>query len=136
MKNASILLLAFILLFSSCSSEKSNQEAAVLSEVASVHNLSPKEFAEKSPNGVILDVRTPQEVAQGKLANAVVLDYYQSNFLDKVLEIPKDREIYIYCAVGARSLEAAQLLTQQGYTKVYHLQGGIQAWYQNGLPIE
>lgn len=136
MKNASILLLAFILLFSSCSSEKSNQEAAKLSEVASVHNLSPKEFAEKSPNGVILDVRTPQEVAQGKLANAVVLDYYQSNFLDKVLEIPKDREIYIYCAVGARSLEAARLLTQQGYTKVYHLQGGIQAWYQNGLPIE
>ena len=136
MKNVSLLLLAFILLFSSCSSEKSNQQTSDNSEVASVFNLSPKEFAEKSPNGVILDVRTPQEVAQGKLADAVVLDYYQANFLDKVLEIPKDKEVFIYCAVGARSLEAARLLNQQGYTKVYHLQGGIQAWYQNGLPIE
>ena len=124
-----------VLFISSCSSEKSSQESTQES-TASVHNLSPEEFAKKSPNGVILDVRTAQEVAQGKLANAVVLDYYQANFLDKALEIPKDKEIYIYCAVGARSLEAAQLLTQQGYTKVYHLQGGIQAWYQNGLPIE
>ncbi|MFN3758932.1 MAG: rhodanese-like domain-containing protein [Algoriphagus aquaeductus] len=136
MKTASLLLFAFSLLFSSCSSEKSTQDTSEGNKVALVQNLSPKEFQEKSPNGVILDVRTPQEVAQGKLANAVVLDYYQANFLDKALEIPKDKEIYIYCAVGARSLEAAQLLIQQGYTKVYHLQGGIQAWYQNGLPIE
>lgn len=136
MKNVSLLLLAFTLLLASCYSEKSNQQTSESSEVASVFNLSPKEFAKKSPNGVILDVRTSQEVAQGKLANAVVLDYYQANFLDKALEIPKDKEIYIYCAVGARSLEAAQLLTQQGYTKVYHLQGGIQAWDQNGFPIE
>lgn len=135
MKLISIFALMAVLFISSCSSEKSSK-GSIEESTASVHNLSPKEFAKKSPNGVILDVRTPQEVAQGKLANAVVLDYYQANFLDKALEIPKDKEIYIYCAVGARSLEAAQLLTQQGYTKVYHLQGGIQAWYQNGLPIE
>ncbi|MFN5335991.1 MAG: rhodanese-like domain-containing protein, partial [Bacteroidota bacterium] len=46
-----------------------------------------------------------------------------------------DQEVYLYCAVGARSEEAARMLLQQGYTKVYHLQGGIQSWNQEGLPV-
>ncbi|GAB2483339.1 MAG: rhodanese-like domain-containing protein [Cytophagales bacterium] len=135
MKYLSAIILASLILFSSCSSEKSNQESAHSASLVEVINLSPKDFQEKSSGGIILDVRTPGEIAQGKIANAVELDFYQSNFLSKALEYPKDQEIYLYCAVGARSLEAARLLSQQGFTKVYHLQGGIQAWYQSGLPI-
>lgn len=135
MKYLSAVILASLILFSSCSSEKSKQETSITSSKAEVVNLSPKDFQEKSSNGIILDVRTPGEIAQGKIANAVELDFYQSDFLSKALEYPKDQEIYIYCAVGARSLEAARMLSQQGFTKVYHLQGGIQAWYQSGLPI-
>ena len=135
MKYLSAIILASLILFSSCSSEKSKQETSITSSKAEVVNLSPKDFQEKSSNGIILDVRTPGEIAQGKIANAIELDFYQSSFLSKALEYPKDQEIYLYCAVGARSLEAARLLSQQGFTKVYHLQGGIQAWYQSGLPI-
>ena len=80
-------------------------------------------------------MRTPGEVAQGKIEGAVVIDFYQPDFMEQVSKISKDQEIYLYCAVGARSEEAAQMLVQQGYTKVYHLQGGIQAWYQSGYPI-
>ncbi|GMQ27010.1 rhodanese-like domain-containing protein [Algoriphagus sp. oki45] len=135
MKYLSALILASLILFSSCSGEKTKQETAVSSTKAEVINLNPKDFQEKSSNGIILDVRTPGEIDQGKIANAVELDFYQSDFLSKALEYPKDQEIYLYCAVGARSLEAARMLSQQGFTKVYHLQGGIQAWYQSGLPI-
>lgn len=137
MKNLLLFALTASLMLGACSSgTQQNSATSEASATAKVSNLSPKQFQEKSANGVILDVRTPGEVAQGKIPNATVIDYYQPNFLDLVLEIPKDQEIYIYCAVGARSLEAAQLLAQQGYTKVNHLQGGIQAWYQSGLPIE
>lgn len=136
MKNFLLLALIGSLTLVACSSgNQQNTETSEAVAPARVSNLSPKEFQEKSANGVILDVRTPGEVAQGKIPNSIVIDYYQPNFLEKALEIPKDQEIFIYCAVGARSLEAAQLLTQQGYTKVNHLQGGIQAWYQQGFPI-
>lgn len=135
MKYLPVFIFASIILFSSCNSEKSNQEASTSSIKAEVINLSPKDFQEKSARGILLDVRTPGEIAQGKIANAVELDYYRPDFLSTVLDYPKDQEIYLYCAVGARSLEAARLLSQQGFTKVYHLQGGIQAWYQSGLPI-
>jgi rhodanese-related sulfurtransferase len=74
-------------------------------------------------------------VAQGKIAGALEIDYYSPNFLDQVSQLAKDQELYLYCAVGARSEEAARLLIQQGYTKVYHLQGGIQAWSQQGMAI-
>jgi rhodanese-related sulfurtransferase len=65
----------------------------------------------------------------------VEIDFYSSDFLDQVNQISKDQEVYVYCAVGARSEEAARMLIQQGYTKVYHLQGGIQGWAQQGLPV-
>jgi rhodanese-related sulfurtransferase len=127
---------AIVLTLSSCSSDKSNSQSTEQTATsATVVNLSAKEFSEKSPSGTILDVRTPGEVAQGKIDGAVVIDFYQSDFLDQVSKISKDQEIYIYCAVGARSEEAARMLLQQGYTKVYHLQGGIQSWYQSGFPI-
>ena len=97
--------------------------------------LTAQEFAKKSSAGTVIDVRTPGEIAQGKIEGAVELDYYRGDFMDQVSQISKDKEVYLYCAVGARSEEAARMLIQQGYTRVYHLQGGIQAWSQEGLPV-
>ena len=129
-------VLAFVLTISACSTDKSgSQSTEQTATSATVVNLTAKEFSEKSPSGTILDVRTPAEVAQGKIEGAVVIDFYQPDFMDQVSKISKDQEIYIYCAVGARSEEAARMLIQQGYTNVYHLQGGIQAWAQSGQPI-
>lgn len=136
MKKVLFLLAASALAFTSCESKKEvNAKSATEAPTATVVNLNPTEFQQKSANGIILDVRTPGEVAQGKIEGAMAIDYYASDFLSKVNELPKDKEIYLYCAVGARSQEAANLLIQQGFTKVYHLSGGIQAWAQSGQPI-
>lgn len=136
MKKFIVPVFTLILAASSCGTDKTGSQTSEQTVAnASVINLSPKEFAEKSPSGTVLDVRTAGEVAQGKIEGAVVIDFYQPDFLDQVSELSKEEEIFIYCAVGARSEEAARMLIQQGYTKVYHLRGGIQAWYQNGLPI-
>ncbi|MDX5339747.1 MAG: rhodanese-like domain-containing protein [Cyclobacteriaceae bacterium] len=125
------------MLFSACSnSKKESQATEVTTPSATLISLNPEEFSQKSGNGIILDVRTPEEIAQGKIPGSQGLDFYQSNFLEKASEFPKDSEIFIYCAVGARSQEAANLMISQGYTKVYHLQGGIQAWQRSGYPIE
>lgn len=136
MKKSFLLATLSILVFASCESKKENS-AESKSEVSTstVVNLSPLEFQEKSVNGIVLDVRTAEEVAEGKIPGSLAMDYFLPDFLTKVKELPKDREIYLYCAVGGRSKEAAEMLIQEGYTKVYHLSGGIQAWANAGLPI-
>jgi rhodanese-related sulfurtransferase len=137
MKKLLFLLSASLLALASCESKNgSTAESTTETPVAMVVNLSPGEFQEKGVNGIILDVRTPGEVAQGKIPGSMAMDYYAPDFLTKVNELPKDKEIYLYCAVGARSGEAASLLIEKGFTKVYHLSGGIQAWAQAGQPIE
>jgi rhodanese-related sulfurtransferase len=137
MQKALLLLSAGIMAFSSCESKRENTEAASSSQsaTATVTNLNPSEFQQKSTNGIVVDVRTAEEIAEGKIAGALELDYFLPSFQSQVEKLSKDEEIYIYCAVGARSREAAEMLTQQGFTKVYHLSGGIQAWAQKGLPI-
>jgi rhodanese-related sulfurtransferase len=135
--SALLLFLSFTACQSPSSSEANQAETASSSTTAarSVVTLTVQEFATQSAKGTILDVRTAGEVAQGKIEGALVIDYYSPNFLDQVSQLPKDQELYLYCAVGARSEEAARLLVQQGYTKVYHLQGGIQGWSQEGMAV-
>lgn len=132
-----IILLSIGFLALSCDSKKENAEVTSTSEAAkpAVTNLEPKLFQEKSTNGIILDVRTPEEVAAGKISGAITMDFQESDFLSKAKELSKDKEIYIYCAVGGRSSKAAEIFIQEGFTKVYHLSGGINAWAEAGLPI-
>uniref|UniRef100_UPI004048167F rhodanese-like domain-containing protein n=1 Tax=Algoriphagus sp. TaxID=1872435 RepID=UPI004048167F len=119
----------------SSKTESSNTANPTQTASNSFVTLTAQEFATKSPTGTVIDVRTSGEIAQGKIEGAVELDYYRGDFMDQVSQISKDQEVYLYCAVGARSEEAARMLIQQGYTRVYHLQGGIQAWSQEGLPV-
>ena len=89
-----------------------------------------------SGQGIVLDVRTVREVAQGHIPNAAVADIYQSDFVKKINQLPKDKEVYVYCTVGARSSQAAQVLVNNGFKKVYNLNGGIIDWARNGYPLE
>lgn len=133
-----ILLLLLSLL--SCQPNSKTESVSEVPEnqnaTPSVFTLAAQEFATKSPKGVLIDVRTPREIEAGKLAGALEIDFYNSNFLDTLNKLSRDKEIYLYCAVGGRSEEAGRQLIQLGFTKVYHLQGGIQAWSQQGLPVE
>jgi rhodanese-related sulfurtransferase len=141
MKSTLFSALLLFLSFTACQSPSSSEAGNAATETSSttaagsVVTLTVQEFATQSSKGTIVDVRTAGEVAQGKIEGALVIDYYSSNFLDQVSQISKDQELYLYCAVGARSEEAARLLVQQGYAKVYHLQGGIQGWSQEGMAI-
>ena len=141
MKSTLFSALLLFLFFTACQSPSSSETSQATTDSSSttaggtVVTLTVQEFAAQSSKGTILDVRTAGEVAQGKIEGALAIDYYSPDFLDQVSQISKDQEVYLYCAVGARSEEAARLLVQQGYTKVYHLQGGIQGWSQEGMAV-
>jgi rhodanese-related sulfurtransferase len=89
---------------------------------------------QKSP-GIVLDVRTDEEVARGIIPGAIIIDFYQDDFKKQLKKLDKSKPIYVYCASGGRSGDAVDMLTQMGYTQVFNLAGGIKAWKAAGKPI-
>lgn len=103
-----------------------------------IHVLSVHAFEQKlnaTPEKIILDVRTDEEYAQGKMKNATQIDYYQRNFKTEVAKLDKTKPVFVYCASGVRSNSAAKILKQQGFTEVYDLKGGLNAWARSGKPL-
>ncbi len=100
-------------------------------------NMEVKEFAEliAEPNVVILDVRKADEFAEGYIAGAVLIDQFQSDFVELAqAKLPKDKTIAIYCRSGRRSANAAGKLADAGF-KCVNLKGGIIAWKEAGKPV-
>jgi thioredoxin 1 len=100
--------------------------------------LSAKTFADKlkaTPNAFILDVRTPVEVNRSYIKNAVFMDIHDSLFEKRIASIDKKLPVFVYCAIGVRSNDAAVKLHKLGFAKVYDLKGGIINWKLAGLPI-
>lgn len=85
--------------------------------------------------GIILDVRTPEEIAQGYINNSSSINFYDENFVEKINLIPKNKEIYVYCKAGGRSSQAAEILKQNGFKSIYNLEGGFTQWENNNFPI-
>ncbi|MCF6242696.1 MAG: thioredoxin domain-containing protein [Bacteroidales bacterium] len=85
--------------------------------------------------GMILDVRTKSEFDNEHIANSQYLNFYALDFKKKLLMLPKDEEIYLYCTTGYRSEKAAKYLAKNGYTKVYNLEHGILEWNLENLPV-
>lgn len=73
---------------------------------------------------IILDVREEVEVATGKIDNSINIPL--SELRKRFIELPKDKEILIYCAVGLRGYIASRFLLQNGY-RVKNIAGGIKS---------
>lgn len=122
----SMMILAVILWFTS----------AGLATAAVARNVAPPEayaLLKQKQNIYLLDVRTPEEFRQFRLASAQLIPIDQ--LLQRLGELPKDRPILVYCAVGSRSAQVFSYLARRGYPEVYNLDGGIYAWAQRGYPI-
>lgn len=92
------------------------------------------EAASAKPEVAIIDVRTPEEYAEGHLPWASNVDWKSADFLMQVeAAYPKQTPLAVYCRSGRRSAEAAEALTDAGYT-VSNLQGGYLAWTAAGKP--
>ncbi len=84
---------------------------------------------------VILDVRTPEEFEAGHLDGAVMLDFYEPDFADRLAELDPDVPYLLYCRSGNRSGQTAAILKDLGFADVADVDGGIVAWADAGLPI-
>ncbi len=93
-----------------------------------------KALMDKNKNIFLLDVRTPQENSQGRLPGTVLIPINEIE--RRIAEVPKNKTIMVYCAVGSRSKPVAEFLSRNGYKEVYNMTDGIVGWYRNGFPLQ
>lgn len=84
---------------------------------------------------VILDVRTPEEFAEGHLDGAVLVDFYDADFAEQIGELDPNVPYLMYCRSGNRSGQTATIMEQLGFTDVADVDGGILSWADAGLPL-
>ena len=121
----SFLILSFLII--SCV-EKDQQ---------SIIKLSPDEFEKKikSEKITLLDVRSEQEFRSGHLTGSTNYDISNGTLNAKIKDLDKSKPIMVYCAVGGRSGAASKLLAENGFTKIYDLEGGIRSWEKAGKEV-
>lgn len=101
--------------------------------------LEPADFKQKlaaNPAAVLLDVRTPEEVAEGALPGAVNINFNAPDFKEKIAGLDKSKSYFVYCKVGGRSGKAATLMNESGFQEVHNLKGGYDAWVEEGLEVK
>ena len=82
---------------------------------------------------VLLDIRSEAELRQGILPGSEHLPMHLIPL--KIQDLPKDKDVVLYCRSGARSYHACAFLAQQGVENVINLRGGILDWARNGFEI-
>ncbi len=81
----------------------------------------------------VLDVRSPEEFREGHVPGAINVPYDQ--IAARIAEVPKDKDVVLYCRSGRRAGIAADVLAANGYTRLSHLEGDMQAWIAQGRPV-
>lgn len=83
----------------------------------------------------LLDLRTPEEFAQGRLQGAELMNFYDKDFRDRLLKMDRNQPYIIYCRSGNRSGQALAIMRELGFRNAYDIQGGILAWQTAGYPV-
>ncbi len=95
-----------------------------------VTTIKVKEFEEalNQENIQLIDVRTQEEFDTGHIKNAKSIDYFSESFKENLQGLNKKEPVYLYCRSGRRSMKAAKVLSELGFTKIFNLEGGYMAW--------
>ena len=110
------------------------QQPAPASGFQSISPAAAQQLIDSRKDLMIIDVRSPEELQQGAIANSTLIPFWQ--ILRGQHTLPKDKPLLLVCAVGGRSYAVAQVLQHQGYGELYNLNGGIAAWKEAGLPLQ
>jgi len=95
-----------------------------------------KSFIEKNSDALIVDVRTAAEFKEGYIEGAININFYDSDFGEKLKRLDNQRPVLVYCAGGVRSSKASETLEKLGFENIHDLKGGFSAWTKKGLPVK
>ncbi|WP_138433150.1 rhodanese-like domain-containing protein [Winogradskyella algicola] len=85
----------------------------------------------------LVDVRTPKEHEEERIANSQNIDYNSPTFEEDIAKLDKAKPVILYCKGGVRSAKCARKLKDAGFQKIYDLEGGLSKWkHSDKLKIE
>lgn len=99
--------------------------------------VTPAQAAELAADSdvVVLDVRTPQEFAEGHIDGATMVDFEAPTFADEVGRLDPTANYLVYCRSGNRSGQAVAVMQQLGFEHIWDLDGGVISWTADGRPL-
>lgn len=123
MKKIILSLSVLTLLLTGCATTSTQSTTAFTS-------ISQLQFESLQTQGaVVIDLRTPAEIASGKIAeDAIEINYYDEDFSAQLAELDPEQTYLLYCRSGNRSGKALTQMEDLGFTEAYDLKGGISAW--------
>jgi len=113
--------------------QKTNAPASVMAVTNVQADVAAKLVAEGKVT--VLDVRTPEEFAEGHIAGATNINFMAKDFTNQVARLDRDKVYLVHCASGGRSKRCLPQLKQLGFKQIYHLDGGFSAWEEAGKPV-
>lgn len=113
------------------------ESSAVAAQQVSPGRVGVAEFAAviTMPGVQIIDVRTPEEFADGHLAGAVNIPVQASDFADRIRRLDPAGTYAVYCRSGNRSQPAVSEMRDAGITRIYELSSGTKGWTAAGQPL-
>jgi len=127
--------LVFIFFLVMISAGAFSQEATQTSNTIDVSAAEFKHLIDSLEGEVLIDLRTPDELRKGRIAGAMVIDFFGDNFEQSIKALDPNKTYLLYCASGGRSGETAQLLEQMGFKKIYNLETGFNGWTKEKMPV-
>lgn len=105
-------------------------------KVPTIEAISLKKSIDGDEDFLLLDVRTKQEFARGKIQGSINLPLDEVSKKISSICTDKSKKIYVYCLSGSRSIIAVDIMIKMGYKNVFDLKSGLLAWRANQYPIQ
>ncbi len=126
--------------FPSCHtvSEKKTDAKTEITQTIIKEKLTVDAFQSKlitTQNYQLIDVRTPEEYAEGYIEGAKNINFHAADFASRLDNLNKELPIFIYCGVGGRSGKTATILGEKGFVEIYDLNGGYTEWINSNMPV-
>jgi rhodanese-related sulfurtransferase len=130
MKKMKLLLVAVVglLLLHACSHPSKSIQP---NNTAVVNEIDQTAFVAllKNKQPIIIDVRTPAEVAEGIIPGATLfIDVKDDQFQTRIAQLDTTKTYVLYCRSGARSNTAGNIMLDKGFKLIYNLSGGVLNW--------
>lgn len=112
-------------------------EPAIKTTLGKIHKVTVEEFktAIDFKTATLVDVRTPEEFAEGHIEGAVLVNFKKRTFKSFISAIDKTKPVLIYCRSGNRSGKAEKVMRALGFTEVYNLAKGYKGWVAEGMEV-
>jgi len=134
MKRLITACICLLLLACSPKAEQENQDSNATAQttqatVTKINTQKLRQMLDDPQEFQLVDVRTPDEVANGYIDGAITeMNFIDGQFASKLDGLDKTKPIVVYCARGGRSAKAAALLKEQGFSKIYDYTDGYNGW--------